>query len=154
MFVELENKISVGVVYRPPGSQVQTFMSKMEDVLQYFANNSCKAIICGDFNLNTANNMNTEYQTLLSSYGFQNHIVNPTRVSANTSSIIDHILSNYDDNCVQAGVITEDITDHYPTFLLATVEYRKMENQQTQLLNDGIIKKQSRVKRPRLLIGL
>lgn len=143
LFVELENKISVGVVYRPPGPQVQTFMSKMEEVLQYFVNNSNNAIICGDFNLNTANNMNTEYQSLLLSYGFKNHIVNPTRVSTSTSSIIDHVLSNYDENCVQAGVIMEDITDHYPTFLLASGENPKLKNQQTQLLERWDYKKTS-----------
>lgn len=83
--------------------------------MQKFADDNNKAIMCGDFNLNTINNTKTEYQALLSSYGFQNHIVNRTRVMATTSFIIDHIHFNYDAHSTKAGEIVEDISDHYAT---------------------------------------
>lgn len=119
LFIELETKVTVGVIYRPPGSRIQSFLIKLEDVLQSLSASSKKAIICGDFNINTADCSGNEYQDLIASYGFHNHIIEPTRVTHTSSSSIDHILSNLDTESIDAGVITENVADHFPVYIIA-----------------------------------
>lgn len=119
LFVELDAEITIGVIYRPPGSRIQVFLKRFEEVLQHFATMNTKVIICGDFNINTADCSSTDYQNLLSSYGFENHITHPTRVTDVSSSIIDHILSNFCPDSTEAGVIAENVADHYPTYIMA-----------------------------------
>lgn len=81
LFVELSTEITIGVIYRPPGSGIQPFLNHFEDLLQHFATTNKKVIICGHFNINIADPSNTDYLNLLCSYGFQNHITFPTRVA-------------------------------------------------------------------------
>lgn len=119
LFVELATEITIGVIYRPPGSRMQAFLKHFEDLLQHFATTNKKVIICGDFNINIADTSSTDYLNLLCSYGFQNHITSPTRVTEVSSSIIDHILSNFCPSSVEAGVIAENVADHYPTYIIA-----------------------------------
>ncbi|KAH9379128.1 hypothetical protein HPB48_021199 [Haemaphysalis longicornis] len=96
LFVELNTKVSVGVIYRPPTPRMQAFLLKLENTLQRFSVSNKKAILCGDFNINIADSSGTEYLNLIASYGFHSHIVDPTRVTQTSSSTIDHILSNFD----------------------------------------------------------
>lgn len=119
LFVELETKVTIGVIYRPPTHRMQAFLMKLEDVLQRFSASNKKAIICGNFNINTADCSGTEYLNLIASYGFQNHIIDPTRVTQTSSSTIDHILSNIDTEPIEAGVITENVADHFPVYIIA-----------------------------------
>lgn len=121
LFVELQNDIAIGVVYRPPNSRIPAFLEILEDILQYFTNAQRKVIICGDFNINTKDNPNTKYQQLLLSYGFENHISSPTRVTETSSSTIDHILTNLEPAKVEAGVIQENVADHFPTHITVNV---------------------------------
>ena len=45
-------------------------------------------------------------------YGFKQLINCPTRITCNTSTLIDHILTNAQDNISQSGVINTAISDH------------------------------------------
>ncbi|KAH9373654.1 hypothetical protein HPB48_011402 [Haemaphysalis longicornis] len=119
LFVELGTDITIGVIYRPPGSGMPGFIKHFEDLLEHFATTNKKVIICGDFNINIADPSSTEYLNLLCSYDFQNHITCPTRVTDVSSSIIDHILSNFCPSSVEACVIAENVADHYSTYIIA-----------------------------------
>ena len=87
--------------------------------------NSNKAIfIVGDTNLNL-----TDYETnikvksylnLLFQKNFISVINEPTRVSRSNATIIDHINTNHFlNNYMHSGIITADIPDHFPIFLIS-----------------------------------
>ena len=65
-----------------------------------------------DSNVNSAN----EYVNMLASNGYFPLITLPTRVTAVSSSIIDHIITNDHKNIIFPGIIKSDLTDHYPIF--------------------------------------
>lgn len=119
LFVELETKVTVGVIYRPPTPRMQAFLLKLENILQRFSVSNKKAILCGDFNINIADSSGTEYLNLIASYGFHNHIVDPNRLTQTSSSTIDHILSNFNTGPIEAGVIPENVADHFPVYIIA-----------------------------------
>ena len=45
-------------------------------------------------------------------YGFKQMANHPTRITGNTSTLIDHILTNGQNNISQCGVINTAISDH------------------------------------------
>ena len=53
----------------------------------------------------------------------------PTRVTASTATLIDHLYSNVDFQRCIAGTITTDITDHYSNFILVNTSLLKATNQ-------------------------
>ena len=84
--------------------------------------NSNKAIyIVGDINLTL-----TDYETNVKVKNYLNLLFQknfipvknkPTRVSRNNATIIDHINTNHFlNNDMHSGIITADISDHFPIF--------------------------------------
>ena len=44
-------------------------------------------------------------------------ITKPTRISNNSSTIIDHIITNHSKHELQSFIVKSYLTDHYPIFL-------------------------------------
>ena len=99
-------------------------------------------IILGDFNIcmkNKKDQLYEGYKDILNLYDLTQLISNATRVTENTSTLIDHILVNNNDKFVQSGTITLGLSDHnliYCTRKLSkgqindhnTVKIRSMKN--------------------------
>ena len=87
--------------------------------------NSDKAIyIVGDTNLNLidyeTNIKVKNYLNLLFQKNFVPVINKPTRLSCNNATIIDHINTNrFLNNYLHSGIITADISGHFPIFLIS-----------------------------------
>ena len=45
-------------------------------------------------------------------------ITRPTRITPNSSTIIDHIITNSSSHHISPGIIESDLTDHYPVFCI------------------------------------
>lgn len=128
LFVEITNqnsKVIVGVIYRPPSSDLNTFLATLEEALDKVGNSSC--YILGDFNINTLNITDTQqistnvvrnFVNLVSSFGFQPLIDKPTRVTHETRTLLDNIFTNTFHN-ISSGVIIDDLSDHYPIFCIS-----------------------------------
>ena len=75
--------------------------------------------ITGDFKLNfnrnlTSDSTSNDYQYMLISNGVSCLIIKATRMTSNSSSLIDHILTNDIDNTNHPGVIQTDLlSDHF-----------------------------------------
>ena len=102
--------------------------------------NSNKTIyIVGDTNLNLI-----DYETnvkvkndlnLLFQKNFIPVINKPTRVSRNNATIIDHINTNYFlNNYLHSGIITADISDHFPIFLISKDLMLDFSNEPTHII--------------------
>lgn len=75
------------------------------------------AVIVGDININlldTTSNSYLAYTNCFSGFGYESLIVHPTRCA--TQTLLDHVLSNMSPS-PQSGVVSCDISDHYPIFL-------------------------------------
>lgn len=107
----------ITVLYRQPSAGLGDFLESLEEHL--FASGNPPHIILGDFNIDTSHtSCNHDYLNLISSFNFTNTITIPTRISPQKSSIIDHILINFDVD-YSSGTVYTDISDHLPSFFLA-----------------------------------
>ena len=103
-------------------SPISTFINDfLNNVLVYVTKHSSKIpAIMGDFNIdlvNYANDRNTEiFYNLLCTHNFKPLILQPTRVTSRTATLIDNIFIN-DISCHSlGGNITASISDHFFQF--------------------------------------
>ena len=78
----------------------------------------------GDFNINILNSDNhdltAQFVDIMTSNAFLPLITRPTRITANSATLIDNIFTNNFDNITQSvhGIYVSDISDHYPVFCI------------------------------------
>ena len=117
MLLPKTKPILVGILYRPPDQS--KFLDKLSTTISRsntFDNQ--EAYILGDLNINLINKQKhipngiKRYNEFCSLYGLEQLISTPTRVTKNSSSILDHILTNSTDRVSQSGVIDTGLSDH------------------------------------------
>ena len=129
LFVELVGirsssgrSIIIGVVYRPPNSEVTVFNEVMEDLLHKMRLNQKAINILGDYNINLLNcdmhQSNGNFLEIMFSHSLIPFINRPTRLTANSATIIDNIYSNEIRNDQLSGLFYTDISDHFPIFII------------------------------------
>lgn len=101
-------------LYRLHRFPISVFLSELDTCLRDFK--SPNVYIVGDMNINLRNsNDSDEYETLLSSYGFDSLINEPTRISDHSATCIDHIWARnrrLADVSNTAEVLHLGVTDH------------------------------------------
>ena len=123
LFVELTNprgkNVLIGVIYRPPRSNMNDFLITIQDLLQNPILLNKDAYLMGDFNIDLmkCNSQNTtqEFIETLMSASFLPLISKPTRVANQSATLIDNIFCNILP-LPESGIVLSDITDHYPIF--------------------------------------
>lgn len=119
--LEMNRNITIACVYRAQGSNIETFTEKLNELADRTIQNKT-ILLCGDFNINLMNP-----QGLSSIQEFLNEmysrcmfpvISQPTRVTSTCATIIDNIFSNDISNTLYSGILTCDITDHLPVFVV------------------------------------
>ena len=77
--------------------------------------------ILGDFNLDLlkfeTHNPTNEFINILSSFCFQPHILQPTRITDHSKTLIDNFFNSLEHFTISGNIIY-DITDHLPNFLI------------------------------------
>ena len=130
IFVEVitpsNQKFIIGSIYRPgtkyPGltftEQFRQFSETLSSVLSELDSKHNNVYLYGDFNLDALrfeeNKFISEYIDTLFSYGFLQIVTKPTRVSDNSATLIDHILTNSTNNDFNSYIICSQISDHFP----------------------------------------
>jgi hypothetical protein len=118
-----KTKINLLAVYRLHTYSVTAFTNELEAFLENISDKNL--VFCGDLNIcvKEVTPVNYEYLTLMASFGFEQQINAPTRVTRSSSTSIDHIFYRSRDNIAcSAGVIKIDITDHYLTYCLLEIK--------------------------------
>ena len=76
----------------------------------------------GDFNINLlshdSHNPTDEFINTLFSYSFQPHILQPSRITSHSATLIDNIFFNSLEYLTYSGNIFHDLSDHLPNFLI------------------------------------
>ena len=141
LFVEAEidsAKEIIGIVYRPPNSNVDTFTSLLNDILDKLKMNNKHCWIMGDFNIDLMKNNSHKPTTDFINMMFANALIplinKPTRITSTTATIIDNIFSNkysaYEN--IMQGNLTTDISDHFAQFHIS--EINKSYDQQDECI--------------------
>ena len=88
----------LGSLYRNPTERVE-WMDRFEQFFENVLNEGKEIILQGDFNKDLLNpNAQREWLVLTESLGLSQLVTQPTRVTTNTSTLIDHIYSSHEDN--------------------------------------------------------
>ena len=105
----------VASVYRPPSS-AQEFFLAFEKTIKMIDDEDKEFHILGDLNCNiltnTANQPTKKLKEILETYQLSQLITEPTRVTANSCTLIDHYITSTPEKIVQSGVIHTGISDH------------------------------------------
>ncbi|MES9882038.1 MAG: reverse transcriptase family protein, partial [Sedimenticola sp.] len=103
----------VGCMYRPPDSKVE-WADRFEDCIDHVANEGKEIIILGDMNKNLlCDQISAEWLNFIHSLGLSQMVAEPTRVTSTTSTLIDHVYTNYEENISEVKVSKLCTSDHY-----------------------------------------
>ena len=115
------SKFPPPIVYRHPNTSLQSFLDHFSKILEQVHKESKLCVIMGDFNINLLNcdshTLTGESINLLSSYFFQPHILQPTRITSHSATLIDNIFFNSLEFATYSGNILYSLTDHLPNLL-------------------------------------
>ena len=94
-----------------------------------------KLYICGDFNIDllkhSVHGKTQQFIDNLYALGFSPLIDKPTRITLNTSTLIDNVFTNETESIIKSGLAISDISDHLPVF--STTKYIKRERNITEV---------------------
>ena len=134
--------ITAGVFYTPPNQA--NFMELIFKTFSLLNLKDNEIYLLGDFNINLLQNGNyilnrkgmavcqgavhtlvNKYQVFCQIFSLKQLITCPTRVTCNTSSLIDHILTNSTEKIFQSGIIDCGMSDHQLIFCTRKVKRAK-----------------------------
>ena len=116
-------------IYRPPGIPVDYFNEP--DKLFHFIDAEDKETIClGDTNcdmLDSTNNDTKHLMKLLTKFNLVQLIKSPTRTTATTKIVIDHIITNRSESVSKSEVLSCGISDHDAVFMTKHMRLPKLK---------------------------
>ena len=124
-FIEIVNpkksNILVGVIYKHPSMDLADFnCNYLSKLLENISKEQKSIFLLGDFNVNLLNynehNQTNECLGSLASNSFIPLILQPTRITCHSNTLIDNIFSNVIDPNIISGNLTATISDHLPQF--------------------------------------
>lgn len=128
---EKGSNMVVSCIYRSPTSKVDEFTVWMDKI---FMGINKKLFICGDFNIDLINPKNhsttDDFMDKMLSLSLYPTITSPTRITSGSATLIDNIFTNDIENPKCSGILTYDITDHLPIFLLINSPIKTYKNEQ------------------------
>lgn len=94
---EKSKNVIISCVYRAPGSNIDIFKDKMSEMFNSINSNK-HLFVCGDFNIDFLNPHNqsqiTSFINSVFCMGLYPTITHPSRITVNTATLIDNILTN------------------------------------------------------------
>ena len=141
-----KSKIVIGVIYRPPDQPTKEFYESLCNIFQIVNNEKKILYLLGDFNINILKvgkvQSVSDFLEILMLHSMFPHVQYPTRVTENSISLIDNIISN--DSCEShAGVILSEISDHFPVYCICDNDTKYSDNitfERRNINNENIFK--------------
>ena len=107
--------ILIGVIYRPPNQL--NFLNNFSHKLNSIFNIKIQEMyILGDINIDKKSPLAKLYNEICCLHGLKQLITSPTRITNNTSTTLDHILTNSKEKVSDSGVIDVSLSDHQMIF--------------------------------------
>ena len=108
--------------YQHPNTDVTSFTQYMETAFTEMNKNKYNIFIMGDFNIDLlqydTHNSTDDFLNSMIFHSFLPYVLQPTRVTDHSATIIDNIFSNVTDYDTSSGNITTLISDHFAQFLM------------------------------------
>lgn len=118
-------------IYRPPDSK-QNWIENFEKIADKLDNLLLEYYVLGDTNINYCPKnkyfLNNKWNEFNLKFGLSQLISEPTRVTKNSSTIIDHIYTNCTDYVQDIHVPEYSISDHYPICFTRITDKIKIKN--------------------------
>ena len=126
-FIEILNpkksNIIIGCIYKHPSMDLNDFNTNyLNNLLDKVSKEQKSVFLLGDFNVNLLNyndhNPTNEFLDSLASNSFVPYILQPTRLTSHSKTLIDNIFSNIISPEAISGNLTSTISDHLPQFMI------------------------------------
>lgn len=120
---EKQSNLLCGTIYRHPNGNIDEFLEYLNTALEKTNSENKPCVIMGDFNLNllkfeSHNETDSFLNSMLANF-FQPHILQPTRITDHSATLIDNIfLNSLNEYFTISGNIIYDLTDHLANFLI------------------------------------
>ena len=133
-FIEIVNpkksNILVGIIYRHPSMDLADFnCNYLNKLLENISKEQKSIFHLGDFNINLLNynehNQTNQFLDSLSSNSFIPLILQRTRITSHSNTLIDNIFSNVIDPDIISGNLTATISHHLPQFAKVVPVFKK-----------------------------
>jgi hypothetical protein len=117
-----QSNIICSVIYRHPKSTFDSFNNYLTEIMDRISSKNKYCILMAYFNVNLLNYEShaptEQFINNLTAYCLQPHILQPTRITDHTATLIDNIyFKSLEHDCVSGNLIS-DISDHLPNFLI------------------------------------
>ena len=113
-------------------NSMQEFFHNLDATLHKMSISNMNTLVFLDSNINLLKCGNNQYSnvfmTTCNSNGFIQSILKATRFNGNSFSLIDQILTNTESPNITTGILMEDISDHFLTFIVLDVTKAKVVN--------------------------
>jgi hypothetical protein len=120
-----KKKYLIGSIYRPGNHSSMSQSEQFNQFIELFANSLAgfaevydRIYLFGDFNIDllkySTSNQAAEYIDLLFSFGFLQVIPKPTKVTDNSATLIDHVLTNTYCKTYESMALCSHVSDHFP----------------------------------------
>ena len=111
-----------GILYRHPNGNLDKFMEYMNLTIEKIHQENKLCLFMGDFNIDLlkidTHITSEKFINDLGSFFFQPQILQPTRITDHSSTLIDNIFFNSIEHFIISGNVVYDLTDHLPNFII------------------------------------
>ena len=131
LWIEIQRRdksnLLIGTIYRPPGTDTALFNDYMTYTLSIITKEKKNVVHMGDYNLDLINSGTHRPTNEFIEINYANLCIplinKPTRITNNSSTLIDNIFSNIiEDDLCNKGILYWSISDHFPVFYLHKTE--------------------------------
>ena len=142
--------IIISTIYRPPHTNVESFLGEFDRLLHQINLENKDVYLMGDFNIDLLQQDST-FQNMLQSNSFNATIDKPTRLTNESSTLIDNIFTNVISDHMCSGLLYSEISDRLPIFLMCNhlnnypnkernqAMIRRITPEKTVILNDNLL---------------
>jgi hypothetical protein len=125
--VEIINKttknIIIHVLYRPPSASIKQFEKHIKNIIKNKSGENKSVYFVGDFNVDLnmrhLNKKINNFFNVIYQKGYIPLINKPTRITRESATVIDQIVTNEFKSKIKTGIFKCDISDHFPVFLIS-----------------------------------
>jgi exonuclease III len=134
LFPPFSRPIIVILVYNPPHVQKQQFIEAFESLLHLVIRDNVEYIVLGDLNICLiADSLHkTRLCNVTKSLGATQLIVDPTRVTLSSRTLLDHVYVSFPNKIVESGVFSLTTSDHRFIYCIKNSKFMKSPSEIVQ----------------------
>ena len=123
--------IVIGCAYRHPHGSIDDFTDYLSKCLVKINKENKECYLAGDYNIDLLkydyHNKSAEFINFMTSLGYLPTILQPTRITDHSFTLIDNIFSNnFENECISGNILLL-LSDHFPQFLFINKHVPKIK---------------------------